>query len=301
MARSISPEDGKSFYIDSSRDQYTHVIFGAYKYLLSSLCDEEERAFLTDMLVSFAEYAEKCVTEENEYKLLRADGKPGMVTCMYKYICPHEWARLPMFYLAAYNFSKDDHWLVFYKQVRDEAIDGSFKRFEEGRGVHLFSTDQMQISLRLLYDLEEEEEYKNRYLELMRFVAEYADGVAEEINEKTLDEKFADLQVEWRKQKFIYNIWIKGNLPAYGYAYNMPQLDGKATEDLWALHDAASAIHIKALCPDCKIEGKEIKAFYDISERVDYEKHATESPVYMINALWAMEKLFRENSCEALL
>ena len=46
LPRGVMPADGKSHYIDSSRDQYTLFVFGAFRYLHSTICTEKERVGL---------------------------------------------------------------------------------------------------------------------------------------------------------------------------------------------------------------------------------------------------------------
>ena len=73
LARSVSPIDGKSHYMNSSRDQYTHWIYIGYAFYNHPLCDESQKEKIRKVLVSFAEKAEHDVTGANNYSLLRED------------------------------------------------------------------------------------------------------------------------------------------------------------------------------------------------------------------------------------
>ena len=57
--------------------------------------------------------------------LLRADGKESLVNTMWGNLGPHEFLRLPMFYLAAFHVTGDKKWQTEYLKYRDEAIQKS--------------------------------------------------------------------------------------------------------------------------------------------------------------------------------
>lgn len=107
LARSVSPVDGTTHYINSSRDQYTHWIFSAAKYLKSGIADNTEVDFIRKTLCAFARRARKNVTLQNNWDLLREDEKVGAVTQMCDCM-PHETMRLPMFYLAGWKVGGDE-------------------------------------------------------------------------------------------------------------------------------------------------------------------------------------------------
>jgi len=55
VARGVCPEDGKSIYITSSRDQYTHLVHGFRRYYHSPLCDQNARQAIRDILQAIAD------------------------------------------------------------------------------------------------------------------------------------------------------------------------------------------------------------------------------------------------------
>ncbi len=91
--RSLSPSDGKSCYSNSSRDQFTLAVFGAWRFR-RTWPDSEKAA---EILRSIAGYCRKNVTEN----LLRLDGKPAIVSRVWGDCEAHEALRLAMFYAAA--------------------------------------------------------------------------------------------------------------------------------------------------------------------------------------------------------
>lgn len=287
LARSVLPEDGKSYYFESSRDQYTHVIYGICRYLECELCTDEERAILSDILVAFAEYAEKCVTKENDYHLLRTDGGRTMV-CKMLYCSPHEWTRLPMFYIAAWKVSGNEHWYDKYLEIRELCWTESYK-IKKKYWERPFCLAQMQDSIRILYDYEKDEEWKKKYLDLMELVASFMDDTPVQIEKKARKEgrKFDSLCPVWRKQpmKFLCN-W---GAPVSGYGYYMPDRGEAFENDLWDLHDASNHVAIKQRCPSLKADPENVKALEGLFDLVDFERHGTESPCYMLESYWEVK------------
>lgn len=291
LARSVLPQDGKSYYYESSRDQYTHAVYGFCRYMECGLCMKEQKETLTDMLVAFAEYAKKCVTPEKHYQLLRADGGDTMV-CGMLHVSPHEWTRLPMFYVAAWRFSGDEQWFDEYKKIRDVCIEKSYgiqKKYWEKP----FCLAQMQDSLRILYDYEPDEKYRAKYQDLMNLVASYADCSAKTIAEeaKKTGRKFNSALPNWRDMPMQY-LYFWG-APKSGYGYYMPQRPKKYEQDLWDLHNAGTNVILQARCPNRTVDWNIIDALHSIIELVDFEDHRTESPIFLLEAYWEWKALNR--------
>lgn len=287
LARSVLPQDGKSYYYESSRDQYTHAVYGFCRYMECGLCTKEQRETLTDMLVAFAEYAQKCVTPENRYQLLRADGGDTMVCGMLN-VAPHEWTRLPMFYVAAWKFSGDDRWLDEYKKIRDVCVDGSYG-IKQKYWDKPFCLAQMQDSLRILYDYEIDETYRAKYKELTELVASHANDSAQKIADeaKKTGRKFNSALPNWRDMPMTY-LYFWG-APKSGYGYYMPQRPSEYERDLWDIHNAATNVILQARCPNQRVERKIVDAMNDVIELVDFDDHRTESPIFLLESYWELK------------
>lgn len=171
IARSVSPVDKKSHYSNSSRDQYTHFIYSACRYYLSDLCEDTDKSSIRDILVQAAARFETYITPENGYNFPREDNKNGMVFQMWGEIGKHEYLRLPMFYAAAWKIGGENRFKDLYMQYRDEAIEKSFG-IEYDSLSTAYPILQMQYSLKFLYDLEEDIDFRNKCRKLMDMAAE---------------------------------------------------------------------------------------------------------------------------------
>ena len=280
LARSVSPVDGKSHYNNSSRDQYTHWVYTAVLYLRSGYATEDEKAAITRVLVSFARKAEREIRGEN-YEFLREDGKIGIVCKMWGKIDPHEYLRLPMIYLAAYNVSKDEHWKDKYLEYREEAFARSEDIYKEGvmdKFIYAYALLQMQLSLRLICDLESDGEYKTRAAALMDFVAGYSEkysspGVGE------ADAPQADVYNDWRALKADFLGFING------YAYFLPQPSADDSREL-NMRNAAESVIIRCLAADNAVRPREKEKFDYVVSKTDFKKATSYWPVLFCNA-WA--------------
>jgi hypothetical protein len=119
----------------------------------------------------------KNVTPENDYDFLRADGSrdPRGICRMWN-VYPHEAARLPMFYAAAWDICKDEKYFKLYRQYITPAIDQTLElpTLPEAKIKSIMPTYtllQMQSSLELLYALETDKILKAKIVNAMHIVA----------------------------------------------------------------------------------------------------------------------------------
>ena len=121
VARGVCLEDGRSIYINSSRDQYTHAVHGLWRYYRSPLCDETTKAEIRQLLSAIAERMIRTVTPENHYDTLRADGKPcGLGISSMWDVNAVGAARLPMMYAAAWDVTGDGKYHDLCRQRSEE-------------------------------------------------------------------------------------------------------------------------------------------------------------------------------------
>jgi len=287
LARSVLPHDGKSFYCNSSRDQYTHAVFSLHAFLRSPLCSPLDAEWITDALVAFAQRAETNVRAANGFSYLRADGRIGLVDAMWgESLSAHEWLRLPMIYLAAWDASGDGHWFELYRGLRDEAIARSLE-FDNTRVVRTFIYYQMQLSAWLLRHLEPDREYREKYTALMQYVADTSRGVLPAIADWTECEnvRFDCAAGSWRTLPTQY---LEG-APIGGYAYHVPIYSEQYLQQMWQLNTAACAVLVQTLCPGRTVSDADRDAFYRIFDAVDVSNHDTRMLPYCVGAHWALQ------------
>ena len=304
LARSICPADGRSHYINSSRDQYTLYVYAFWQYYRWPKATEAERARIRKILVDIARYAEKCVTPENNYSLLREDGGNAFVCKMwtatpcvdcnpkgtladYGEIHPHETLRLPEIYAAAHAVSGDRHWREMELKYADPGIEMSNGPIRQRMlGYALY---QMQISVNLLYTCETDAARKARYLGLLKRCVSLTDDCFDYIRKKNAELKgdyYATIP-NWRTLKFSYLHW-----------------KGFHVDDVWSMHadwpkqfedtsfvtrEVAEFVLIASLCPGAEIPQSRIDILESVFAKLDFSRfNQSSGPVH---ALLAKERL----------
>ena len=181
LPRGVCPSDGVSHYPDSSRDQYTLFAFALHRYINSPLCTPDERSEIARAAVSIAKRAERNITAEGGFDMLTDEGRKTLVTVMWgDSLGFHEYMRLPMLYLLAYEASGEEHWLEKYRAIRETAYLGSEKF---GKVWSLYTLGQMQSSLRLCYDVDPDDEWKAKLYSLMCRTAVLVEGLVPQVRE----------------------------------------------------------------------------------------------------------------------
>ena len=280
LPRSLTPCDGESHYVDSSRDQYTLCVYAMCQYYRSELATVEERAGIKRMLVSFAIRAEQNVTVENRYDLLREDGLPSVCSVMWgETLGNHEYLRLPMIYLAAWSVSGDAHWLEFYRAIRAEAVACSLPM--TGRYWHLYTLQQMQMSARLCYDLDPDDGWKEEYGKILSAVAHYVTDHTEETLEALRSRD--DYNAPFRSFHEVPLAPRRGEAPDGG-----PNLSPVRAEyhAFFILQDAVDTLNVVNLCPDVAPSESVVALYLQALERMDSSKHVTSVPVQALEAYY---------------
>jgi len=272
ISRSISPFDGKSHYIESSRDQYTHWIFGVLRFFDSELSDDKEKERISKVIVKIAKKCERDITEENEYHMLREDGTVGMVNKMWGDVGTHEWLRLPMFYLSAFHVSGNEHWKEMYLKYRDEALEKSMSH-NPGK-MRCYASLQMQCSLKVIYDYDEDMTVREKVKKLMRINAEYGQEKAlKNSSEYCREEHQKDINFRFRKwdntEPFKLGIFK-------GYNYDNPaQSERKDNPAFYPVREVAEGAMMATMCPGFEIKQALHEAVVNMLKAVDLEKHSS--------------------------
>ena len=291
LARSVSPVDGTTHYINSSRDQYTHWIFSSVKYIQSGLADDEEIAFIKKTLCAFARRARKNVTAENNWDLLREDEKVGLVTKMCDCM-PHEIMRLPMIYLAAWRIGEDESFKEDYLKIRDTAF-ASMEGIQVETYSKLFAINQMQLSLKFVYDWDDDAMFQQRCFAIMKKIADYALLSMVECAEKNaLPENAEQLNYQAKPWDTLL-AWPDGFVS--GYAYYAP-LNTKHWSDLgpkaaWAVREVSDSAMIYLNLPNVAYHEKVMEALSTMAGAIDLKKHTTDAPAYLLEAYYALMRI----------
>lgn len=187
VARGLCADDAKSICSLSSRDQYTHWVHGLWRYSASPMADPKLVAEYRTLVAEVAQFMEKRVTAERGWNFGLADGGKdprGICTMWGPELGPHEDARLPMIYAAAYMATKDGHWRDMYEKYADEAIDNTLRIVAPDRSKYLgrmpcYSLYQANCSLELLLGYEKDNKARREKIEkAMRAFSELAAGKA---------------------------------------------------------------------------------------------------------------------------
>ena len=282
LVRSVSPEDCKSYYINTSRDQYTHVIYSLIRFIHSKLCTQTQKEYFKAIVTGYANRCKAEATKENGYQILRADGKRGLVCKMWN-VAPHEALRLPMFYLAGYVCSGDTELLELYKKYRDEGI---AKTLEKHTAVDMNILLQAQYSARLLYDYDPE--YREKYKEVLSFNAKNAKAFVIDNIEQFNKENVNVLSTKWFDCPMRYE-W--GHIVTDGYDYPIPKEPIRYfTLPIRCLGSAITTVTLADMQPT----DKQLCQLEKITSLIDYDKHTAVLPIHILSAYWSNEKSKKE-------
>ena len=293
LPRGVSPADCQSHYIDTSRDQYTDWFYGAYRLYFSALSDEGQKADIRRCLISMAAKFEAEVIPENDYNFLREDGRIGVVGKMWGNINPHEYLRLPMLYLLTWKTTGDRHWKEKYLEYRDTAVEKS-QDYVPLSGPS-YAALQMQYSMRLVYDLDEDPWVRSTLLSMMEKLA----GPYEKLSVQKAVEMMTPEKKEWLE--IPYTVWQKSKFRYAGVygemGYFVPEpSDFREHQSYYPLRAVGEGIIIAATCPGWQIGDVSFRQLCSMTDFVDYDKHRTCAPIALLEAYWLARR--SQNTCD---
>ncbi|MCE5240198.1 hypothetical protein LLH23_17180 [bacterium] len=199
VARSVSPADRTSHFMESSRDQYTWHAYGLWRFSRSELADETQRATIREIITAVCERLERTVRPgETDYHICREDGKPGLVDKMWL-VDPHEIARLPMLYAIGADLTGEAHWAGKCREYADQAARESVLP-PATRLAYAFL--QQQVSLEALYELAAAESpLRTAWGEALEFVAGWMEAFPRQC-QQYVPVDVAALDTDWRHWEF---------------------------------------------------------------------------------------------------
>lgn len=181
VARGVSPVDAKTIYPGTSRDQYTHLIHGMWRYFNSPMATKQDKKDIKQIM---SDIANKMIRE------IRADANPPYSFKFYKgmdddrgvgkmlEVNPHEAGRLSMFFAVAYDVTKNKTYYKHYRKHLPYAIEHSAEIVNMPKNklrwwVPAYAVLQMTSSLEVLYVLEKDLKTKKQIEDLMTLVANF--------------------------------------------------------------------------------------------------------------------------------
>lgn len=287
LPRGVSPADSQSHYIDTSRDQYTNWFYGAYRLYFSPLSDEMQKASIRRLLTAMAEKMEAEVIPENHWNFLREDGEIGVVGQMWGDIHPHEFLRLPMLYLLTWKTTGELHWKDMYLRYRDEALTKTLD-FVPLSGATYVGL-QLQYSVRLVYDLEDDPAVRETCRSFMRTMADPYEKMAVQKTKELMTPEGA----EWLQIPYIYWKQAKARYAGCwgGKGYFTPEpSDFREHQSYYPLRAVGEGIAVAAICPGWKVSKQSLEQLCRMADFVDYDKHSTCAPIALIEAYWLAQK-----------
>jgi len=307
LARNICPSDGRSFYWNCSRDQYTLWVYGMWRYFHSTLATEGDRADIARLVSMVARFHEKCVTPENQYNSVRYDGKVGIVCRMWvsnpygkptitkkgggsiEGLCAHEALRLHMIYLAAWDITGEDRWKALYDGIADGGLHIAELPLRENLAG--FTSLQMQLSQRLLWEADPDPVRKERLLKLLKRGADCA-GHSFSVTERLFKERKGDISAaapNWRGYLFHYlgsGAWLAPGNMINGFAYMWPEWPRDFGESYTCAREFGEGMCGRLLVPGRKPEPEWDGRFNAQLAKMDFKTHCSAGAVYPLLAYW---------------
>ena len=289
IARSVSPVDKKSFYFDTSRDQYTHWVYSALRLYNSPLCEDSWKKDIENVLVAFAKRLQRNVIPENDYNMLRYDGKISIAGKMWGDIGTHEYFRLPFFYIAAFHVSGDRHWFDMYMKYRDEAFRKMQSFHGDSFGLRCYPVLQMQYSLKAAYDIDPDPVFKENCRAYMKDIAAYYEGFVLSESEKLLSD------IKSPKNYYKYRAFREvpfRNMGAFGEKeyLNAAQSEIPENSGFYLIRNVGEAASCVALCPDYDFNAELFDAVKALSDAIDYSRIGNYSPMLLWCGFWLMKE-----------
>ena len=283
IPRGVALEDCKTHYPDSSLDQYTMFLFAVHRYWNSAICTAVERNVIADICVSIARRAEKNIVPETGYNILNDRGEKSLVGTFWgPGLGNHEYCRLPMLYLLAYEVTHDLHWFNLYQGIREEAFQ---KLLPMGRYYAMYALQQMQSALLICYEVDPDEGWKERYLGVMNTVADYAQDLVDVIwtkinacNDKPM------LHNSFRERNLVPSFAFQ-NL-GYSNAVLAVMTNLSEIDTYYALQDGLQIAIITKLVPGRARNPKVFQLLERTYQKIDWSCYDGNQPIYFLQGYY---------------
>ena len=276
VARNVCPEDAKSTYINSSRDQVTHFVHGIWQYYHSPLPDDAAKQQIRTVLADVAEHMIAFVTPENDFDFCRADGtRCPLGICRMWNVQAHEAARLPMIYAAAWDVTRDER---YREQWRKYAADAIAQSANPGEYKPAYALLQMQCSLEVLHALEPDPALKATIHQRMAHVRDLAAKRFTIVLSSISKESSEDMRMlgpDWRK------------VPEWKDQKGYPNPQWGPFREIWHLTREAGEFALILLMIDSPtLTEAQQTSLKNLISGFDYEHNASCGIIYHLAAYW---------------
>lgn len=280
VARNVCPEDAKSTYINSSRDQVTHFVHGIWQYYHSPLPDDAIKQQIRTVLADVAERMIAFVTPENDFDFCRADGtRCPLGICRMWNVQAHEAARLPMIYAAAWDVTREER---YREQWRKYAADAISQSANPGENKPAYALLQMQCSLEVLHDLESDAQLKatihERMLHVRDLAAKRFTNVLSSLAKKS-PEEMRMLGPDWR------------TVPDWKDQKGYPNPQWGPFREIWHLtREAGESALILLMVESPTLTPEQETSLKKLLSGFDYTHNASCGLVYHLAAYWKAQR-----------
>ncbi len=210
VARGVSPKALGKCYINSSRDQVTHLVLAVWNYWRSPLSNDETRSRAALVLYAVADRMTRNVTPENDYDFLCSDGSRCRIgISRMADVEDHEAARLTAIYAAAWDVAKRsgdsireaEYWKQWRNIARDTVVQSAHivANPDLCNRMPSYAYLQMQESLEALYQLEPEQNLKETIGETLKYVANRIKSRQENALKKLKNHDLTEVAPSWRE------------------------------------------------------------------------------------------------------
>ncbi len=265
LARGVCPEDGKSTYPNTSRDQYTHAVHGMWLYFHSPLADADTKREIGVVMAGIADRMTRTVIPENDYDSLRSDGSRDTrgISRMW-HVKGHEAARLPMIYAAAWDTTGRQEYLDRCHVYLDPAIEQS-RVVENNQPTYAWL--QMQASLELLDALDDNPQRQARMRAIMTEIAERCAVRARNAEATAAKVDLAALCTDWRTGEGL-------------------KWEGTYRRSWYCIRESGEAAMTQLMAPGLPYPEEQQELLVRAITRLDYQHVSSNGIFYLQAAYW---------------
>lgn len=210
VARGVSPKAPGRCYINSSRDQVTHLDLAVWNYWRSELSSKVTRERAARILYDIADRMARNVIPENDYDFLCSDGSRCRIGIQrMKDVDDHEAARITAIYAVAWNVAactknnaKEKEYWALWRESAPKAIAQSAHIMQNESLLNRmpsYAYLQMQESLAVLWELEPNDELKSQLAETISFISKRIAGRQESSLKKLQVRDLTAVAPSWRE------------------------------------------------------------------------------------------------------